>query len=159
MKRPRLHILQPGSFDVSHETFWGATPLCVLMNFESLLQLSASGVNIVTTGVTNRGLDATGLKTTLKILNLMNRRRLERATLDVVKLNEVNVAQRSLAEVAERLHLRIRIVDAFDHGILIGRAAASLLGVELKRFVKAKQRVLLNTGHELIARRLDGGMQ
>lgn len=152
MKRPRLHILQPGSFDVSHETFWGATPLCVLLNFKALLQLSASGVNIVTTGVTNRGLDATGLKTTLKILNLMNRRRLERATLDVVKLNEVNVAKRSLAEVAERLHLGIRIVDAFDHGILIGRAAASLFGVELKRLVKAKQRVLLNTGHELIAR-------
>lgn len=159
MKQPRLHILQPGSFDVSHETFWGATPLCVLLNFEALLQLSASGVNIVTTGVANRGLDATGLKTTLKILNLMNRRRLERAALDVVKLNEVNVAQRSLAEVAERLHFGIRIVDAFDHGILIGRAAASLLGVELQRFVKAKQRVLLNTGHELIARRLDGGMK
>ena len=141
MKRPRLHILQPGSFDVSHETFWGATPLCVLLNFEALLQLSASGVNIVTTGVTNRGLDATGVKTTLKILN------------------QVDVAQRALTEVAERLHLGIRIVDAFDHGILIGRAAASLLGVELKRFVKAKQRVLLNTGHELIARRLDGGMQ
>lgn len=69
------------------------------------------------------------------------------------------MAQRSLAEVAERLHFGIRIVDAFDHGILIGRAAAGLLGVELKRFVKAKQRVLLNTGHELIARRLDGGMQ
>lgn len=84
-----------GAFDVSHETFWGATPLCVLLNFEALLQLSASGVNIVTTGVTNRGLDATGLKTTLKILNLMNRRRLERAALDVVKLNQVNVAQRS----------------------------------------------------------------
>ena len=43
--------------------------------------------------------------------------------------------------------------------VLIGRAAASLLGVELKRLVKAKQRVLLNTGHELVARRLDGGMQ
>lgn len=26
MKQPRLHILQPGLFDVSHETFWGATP-------------------------------------------------------------------------------------------------------------------------------------
>ena len=96
MKQSRLHILQPGLFDVSHETFWGATPLCVLLNFEALLQLSAGGVNIVTTGVTNRGLDATGLKTTLKILNLMNRRRLERAALDVVKLNQVNVAQRCL---------------------------------------------------------------
>ena len=73
MKRPLLHILQPRPSDVSHETFWSATPLCALLNFEALFQLSASGVNIVTTGVTNRGLDATGLKTTLKILNLMNR--------------------------------------------------------------------------------------
>ena len=89
----------------------------------------------------------------------MNRRRLERTALNVVKLNQVNVAQRSLAEVAKRLHLGIRIVDAFDHGILIGRAAAGLLGVELKRLVQAEQRVLLNTGHKLIACRLDGGMQ
>ena len=146
MKRPRCISCNRGRSMFHMKRFWGATPLCVLLNFEALLQLSASGVNIVTTGVTNRCLDATGLKATLKILNLMNRRRLERATLDVVKLNEVNVAQRSLAEVAKRLHFRIRIVDAFDHGILIGWAAAGLLGVELKRFVKAKQRVLLNTG-------------
>ena len=26
MKRPLLHILQQGPFDVSHETFWGVTP-------------------------------------------------------------------------------------------------------------------------------------
>ena len=135
------------------------TPLCVLLDLETLLQLTAGGIDIIAARITDRGLDATRLKATLKILNLMNRRRLERTTLDVVKLNEVNVAQRSLAEVAERLHLGIRIVDAFDHGILIGWAAAGLLGVELKRLVKAKQRVLLNTGHELIARRLDGGMQ
>lgn len=159
MKQPRLHYLQPGLSDVSHETFWGATPLCVLLNFEALLQLSTSGVNIIATGVTNRGLNAAGFKTTLKILNLMNRRRLERAALDIVKLNQVNVAQRSLAEVAERLHLGIRIVDAFDHGVLIGRAAASLLGVELKGLVKAKQCVFFNTGHELVARGLDSGVQ
>ena len=70
MKRPRLHILQPGSFDISHETFWGATPPMRFLNFKALLQLSAGGVNIVTTGVTNRGLNATGLKTTLKISTL-----------------------------------------------------------------------------------------
>lgn len=159
MKRPLLHILQQGPSDVSHETFWSATPLCALLNFEALLQLTAGGINIIAARITDRGLDATRLKAALKILNLMNRRRLERAALDVVKLNQVNVAQRSLAEVAECLHLGIRIVDAFDHGILIGRAAASLLGVELKRLVQAEQRVLLNTGHKLIARRLDGGMQ
>lgn len=152
MKQPRLHYLQPGLFDVSHETFWGATPLCVLLNFEALLQLSAGGVNIIAARITDRGLDATRLKAALKILDLMNRRRLERAALDAVKLNQVNVAQCSLAEVAERLHLGVCIIDALDHGVFIGRAAASLFGVELKRLVKAKQRVLLNTGHELIAR-------
>ena len=118
--------------------YGGQTPLCVLLDLEALLQLTAGGINIIAARIADRGLDATRLKAALKILNLMNRRRLERAALDVVKLNQVNVAQRSLAEVAERLHLGIRIVDAFDHGILIGRAAASLLGVELKRLVKAK---------------------
>ena len=113
------------------------TPLCVLLDLETLLQLTTGGINIIAARITDRGLDATRLKAALKILDLMNRRRLERAALDVVKLNQVNVAQRSLAEVAECLHLGIRIVDAFDHGVLIGRAAASLLGVELKRLVKA----------------------
>lgn len=135
------------------------TPLCVLLDLETLLQLTAGGINIIAARITDRGLDATRLKAALKILDLMNRRRFERAALDVVKLDQVDVTQRSLAEIAERLHFGVRIVDAFDHGILIGRAAARLLGVELKRLVKAEQRVLLNTGHELIARRLDGGMQ
>lgn len=49
MKWPRLHILQPGPFDVSHETFWSATPLCVLLNLEALLQLTARGVNVIAT--------------------------------------------------------------------------------------------------------------
>ena len=87
MKQPWLHYLQPGLSDVSHETFWGATPLCVLLDLETLLQLTAGGINIIAARITDRGLDATRLKAALKILNLMNRRRLERAALDVVKLN------------------------------------------------------------------------
>ena len=66
-------IKQPGLFDVSHETFWGATPLRVLLNLEALLELAASSVDIVAARVTDRGLNATGLKTTLKVFNLMNR--------------------------------------------------------------------------------------
>lgn len=143
-----------------HMKRYGAqTPLCVLLDLETLLQLTAGGINIIAARITDRGLDATRLKAALKILDLMNRRRLERAALDIVKLNQVNVAQRSLAEVAERLHFGIRIVDAFDHGVLIGRTASSLLSVELQRLMKAQERVLLNAGHELIARRLDGRMQ
>ena len=69
------------------------------------------------------------------------------------------MTQRSLAEVAKRLHLGIRIVDAFDHGILIGRTAARLLGVELKRLMEAQERVLLDARHKLVACGLDGGMQ
>ena len=103
MKRPRLHILQPGSFDVSHETFWGATPLCVLLNFEALLQLSASGVNIVTTGVTNRGLDATGLKTTLKILN------------SYAQLEEQGVEGENISAAKVRIEgMMDKVVDGFE---------------------------------------------
>lgn len=135
------------------------SPLCVLFDLETLLQLTAGRVDIVAARITDRGLDAARLKTALKIFNLMDRRRLERAALDVVKLNQVDVAQRALAEVAERLHLGIRIVDAFDHGILIGRAASRLLGVELKRLMKAQERVLLDARHNLVARGLDSGVQ
>ena len=137
----------------------GWSPLRVLLNLEALLQLTAGSVDIFAAGITDRGLDTARLKTALKIFDLVNRRRLERAALDVVKLNQVNVAQRSLAEVAERLHLGIRIVDAFDHGILIGRAASRLLGVELKRLMKAQERVLLDARHNLVARGLDSGVQ
>ena len=72
MKQPRLHYLQPGLFDVSHETF-GLTPLRVLLNLEALLELAAGSINIIASRIANRGLDATGLKTTLEIFNLMNR--------------------------------------------------------------------------------------
>lgn len=65
-------IKQPGLFDVSHERL-GWSPLRVLLNLEALLELAASSVDIVAARVTDRGLNATGLKTTLKVFNLMNR--------------------------------------------------------------------------------------
>ena len=135
------------------------TPLCVLLDLETLLQLTASGINIIAARITDRGLDATRLKAALKILDLMNRRRLERATLNVVKLNQVDVTQRSLAEVAKRLHLGVCVIDAFDHGVLIGWAAARLFGVELQCLMKAQERVLLDARHKLVARGLDSGVQ
>ena len=51
----------------------GWSPLRVLLNLEALLELAASSVDIVAARVTDRGLNATGLKTTLKVFNLMNR--------------------------------------------------------------------------------------
>lgn len=135
------------------------SPLCVLFDLETLLQLTAGRIDIVAAGITDRGLDAARLKTPLKIFNLMDRRRLERAALNIVKLNQVDVAQRALAEVAERLHLGVRVVDTLNHGVLIGWTATGLFSVELKGLVEAQQRVLLNARHELVARRLDSGVQ
>lgn len=159
MKLLRSHYLQPEQFDVSHETFGSVSPLCVLLNFEALLQLTAGGIDVVATGIADRGLDAAGLKATLEVFDLMNRRRLKRAALDIVKLNQVDMAQRTFAEVAKCLHLGVCVVDAVNHGVLIGRAATSLLGIELKGLVKAKQRVFLNARHDLVARRLDSRVQ
>ena len=62
----------------------GCSPLHVLLDLEALFELAASGVDIVASRVADRGLNTTGLKTTLKVFNLMDRRRLERAALDVV---------------------------------------------------------------------------
>ena len=69
------------------------------------------------------------------------------------------MAQRALAEVAERLHFGVGVVDALDHGIFVRRTAAGLLGVELQCLVKAQECVFLDTGHELIACGLDSGVQ
>ena len=69
------------------------------------------------------------------------------------------MAQRALAEVAERLHLGVGVIDALDHGVFVCRTAAGLFGVELKGLVKAQKRVLLNARHELIARGLNGRVQ
>ncbi len=38
------------------------TPLCVLLDLETLLQLTACGINIIAARITDRGLDATRLK-------------------------------------------------------------------------------------------------
>lgn len=142
-----------------HMKLCRVSPLRVLLNFESLLQLTAGSVDVVAPRITNRGLDAARLKATLKILDLMDRRRLERAALDIVKLNQVNVTERSLTEVAECLHFGVRVVDALDHGVFISWAATRLLGVELQCLMQTQQRVLFNARHEFIARGLDGGVQ
>ena len=65
-------IKQPGLSDVSHETF-RLVPLRVLLNFETLLELPTSRIDIVATRVADRGLDTTGLKTALKVFYLMDR--------------------------------------------------------------------------------------
>ena len=137
----------------------GWSSLCVLLDLKALFQLTAGRVDIVAAGITDRGLDAARLKTALKVFNLMDRRRLERTALDIVKLNQVNVAQRALAEVAQRLHLGVCVVDALNHGVLIGWTATGLFSVELKGLVEAQECVLLNARHQLVARRLDSGVQ
>ena len=89
----------------------------------------------------------------------MNRRRLERTALDIVELNQIDMAQRALAEVTECLHLGVGVIDALDHGVFVRRSAAGLFGVELKSLVKAQKCVLLNARHEFIAGGLNGRVQ
>ena len=95
----------------------------------------------------------------LKGFYLLQRRRLQGAVGDIVKLDEVDVAQRARAELDERFHFRIVVVDAVYHRVFIRRATSGLFDILLNCLVKAGKRVFLNTGHELVARALDGGMK
>lgn len=124
-----------------------------------LLELAACGIDVAAAGIPDRGLYPARLQPALEFLDLFDGRRLEGAVGDVVELDEVHVAERSLTEVAECLHLRVRIVYPFDHGKFVCRAPSRLLGVFLERFVEAKKRVLLHSRHELIPRGLDGRVQ
>ena len=72
MKQPRLQ-LSNRACSMFHMKRLGWSPLRVLLNLEALLELASSSVDIVAARVTDRGLNATGLKTTLKVFNLMNR--------------------------------------------------------------------------------------
>lgn len=126
-----------------------------LANGEALLELTTGSIDIIASGIANGRLDAMHGKAALKSLHLLDGGRLERAVRDVVQLDEIHMAQRTLTEVDERLHLGIRIVDAVDHGELVRGATTGLLGVVLQRLMKTEQGVLLNTGHQLVARGLN----
>lgn len=126
---------------------------------DALFELAAGGVNIGAAGVADRGLDTARSEHLLQFLDLLNRGGAEGAVGDVIQLNEVHVAQRALAEVAEGEHLGVGVVHAVDHRILVRGAATSLLDIVLQRLVQAQERVLLDTGHELVARALDGGVE
>lgn len=69
------------------------------------------------------------------------------------------MAERSSTEVDESLHLRIGVVDAVDHSELVRWAATGLLDIQLDGLMETRKRVLLDSGHELIARALDGGVE
>ena len=61
--------------DVSHETMiYGVlTPLCILLDFVTLLELTTGGVDIIASGIANRRLDASRGESALQVLNLMDR--------------------------------------------------------------------------------------
>lgn len=141
------------------EEMKGLERIASLANREALLELTAGGIDIVAARITNSRLHSMHSESTLKSFDFLDGRRLERAIGDVVQLDEVHVAQRTLAEIDERLHLGIGVVDAIDHGELVRRTTPGILRVILQRLVKAKQGVLLHTGHQLVARGLNGGVQ
>ncbi len=93
--------------------------------------LAACRINVAATGVADGGLDAVHGQTTLQRLDLLDRRRAERAVGNVVHLDEIHMAKRAGAEVDKGLHLRVGVVDAVDHGEFVSRAAPGLLDVLL----------------------------
>ena len=124
-----------------------------------LFQLPAGGIDITPPGIANRGFHAAHLKPALQLFNLLHGGRLKGAVGNIVQLDEVDVAQRALAEIAECIHLGVGIVDAFNHGEFVGWPSASLLGVQLQCLMEANERVLLNAGHELVSGALDGRVE
>lgn len=69
------------------------------------------------------------------------------------------MAKRAFAEVAKGEHLGVSVIHAIDHRVFVRWAATSLLDIVLQRLMQAQECVLLYTGHELIARALDGGVE
>ena len=65
----------------------------------TLLELTARSVNVSPARVADRGFDTVLRKATLKLFDLRNRRRFERAVFDIIQLDEVDVAKCSLAEL------------------------------------------------------------
>lgn len=92
----------------------------------------------------------------LQSLDLFDRRRTEGAVRNVVELDEIDVAERAGAEVDERLHFGVGVIDAVNHCELVGRAPTGLFDVFLDSLVEAEQRELFDAGHKLVARGLDG---
>lgn len=107
-----------------------------LLTGETLFELAAGGVDIGATAEAYGRLHPPVLQAALKILDLLHRRGLEWTVRNVVQLDEIDVTQCSPAEVAQGAHLGFCVVDALDHGELIGRAASRCLGVLLERFME-----------------------
>lgn len=125
----------------------------------ALLELAACGIYVAAAGVADGRLHAMHGESTLERFDLLNGRRTEWAVGNVVELNEVDVAERPRAEVDKSLHLRVRVIDAIDHGELICRAAPSLFDVELDSLMESKERVFFDPRHELIAGALNRGVK
>lgn len=151
----RKFLTVPSLFHVKRLAVWDG----LLRPEATLLELTTRGVNVAAAGIADSGLNAMHSEPALERLDLLDGRRTERTVGNVVELNQVDVAERSGTEVDERLHLRIGVVDAIDHGELVRRAATGLLDIQLNGLMETRKRVLLDSGHELVARALDGGVE
>lgn len=124
-----------------------------------LLQLSTGSVDIVAARVADGCLHAVHLQALLERLDLLHGGGLHEGGGRVVQRDEVDVAERAAAEVDQGFHLGVRVVDSLNHGELIGGAAAGFFDVLLNGLMEARQRVLLDAGHKLVARALHGGVE
>lgn len=151
----RKFLTVPSLFHVKRLGVWDG----LLRPETTLLELTTRGVNVAAAGIADSGLNAMHSEPALERLDLLDGRGAERAVGNIVELNQVDVAERSSTEVDESLHLGIGVVDAVDHSELVRRAATGLLDIQLNGLMETRKRVLLDSGHELVARALDGGVE
>ena len=121
--------------------------------------MAAGGVDVGAAGVSDRRLDADTLEALQELLRLLGRGGLEGGAGDLVELDEVDVAERSTAEIAKGVDLFLSIVDASDEGVLVGGAATGLVDVLAERRIEVDEREPLDTGHEGVAGLLHRRMQ
>ena len=126
---------------------------------DALTQLAAGGIDVGAAGVADRRLDAHAGEAVDELLGLLGRRRLEGGARDLIQLDDVDVAERPAAEIAERIDFLIGVVHAADQSILVGRAPAGLVDVFAERRVEVHERETAYARHEGVARLLDGGVQ
>ena len=96
---------------------------------DALPELTTCGINVRAAGVSDGGLNTHRGEPPYEVLSTKIGRRSELGPLDLVELDEVDVRERALAEITERLELGIGVVDATNEGILIGGASSGLVDV------------------------------
>src|SRR5207302_11356916 len=92
-------------------------------------QLATRGIDVEPTGGANRRRDPGCLQHSLKLLGARFRRRGERAALDRVHRDQVDVTEAVVDDLCQPVRLLNAVVDALEQDVLITDAATGALGM------------------------------